>query len=120
MIQETNPKQAAGHAAAQFVEAGMLVGLGTGSTASFFIDSLIERCRQGLTISAVATSEKSRQQATCGRIPLVYGPSHHYRPDGGWRRPDRPAKENDQGRGRRSSPRKDHRQRQPRNGGCGR
>jgi ribose 5-phosphate isomerase A len=71
MIQETNPKQAAGHAAAQFVEAGMLVGLGTGSTASFFIDSLIERCRQGLTISAVATSEKSRQQALAGGIPLV-------------------------------------------------
>ena len=38
-------KQAAGKAAAEFVQNGMLVGLGTGSTASFFIERLIERCQ---------------------------------------------------------------------------
>lgn len=63
-------KKAVGNAAADFVKSGMLVGLGTGSTASYFIQSLIERCRQGLKIEAVATSERSRQQAIEGGIPF--------------------------------------------------
>ena len=50
---------------------GMLVGLGTGSTASFFIDNLIERCKQGLKITAVATSIKSQDLAREGGIHLV-------------------------------------------------
>lgn len=64
-------KKAAGQAAADLVEAGMRVGLGTGSTAAFFIKGLIERCKQGLKIEAVATSEKSFQLAKEGGIPLI-------------------------------------------------
>lgn len=66
-----NAKQAAGRAAAEFVESGMVVGLGTGSTASKFIERLIEKCRQGLKIRAVASSIESQKQAAAGNIPLL-------------------------------------------------
>ena len=38
-------KQAAGEAAAELVEAGMVVGLGTGSTAAWFVKALAARFR---------------------------------------------------------------------------
>lgn len=63
-------KRAIGEQAAAFVEDGMLVGLGTGSTAQYFIDSLIKRCRLGLKITAIATSARSLQQASEGGIPI--------------------------------------------------
>lgn len=64
-------KQAAAKAAADLVQSGMLVGIGTGSTAAYFIDYLIDRCRQEqLNIHAFPTSEKSAKQALAGGIPL--------------------------------------------------
>lgn len=57
-------KQKLGAAAAQLVEDGMHVGLGTGSTAIWFIESLSQRCKEeGLKITAVASSEVSYQNA---------------------------------------------------------
>jgi ribose 5-phosphate isomerase A len=47
-------KRAAGEAAAALVEAGMVVGLGTGSTAAWFVRALAER---GLDIIGVPTSQ---------------------------------------------------------------
>jgi ribose 5-phosphate isomerase A len=64
-------KQAAGYKAAELVQNGMKVGLGTGSTAYFFIKRLIERCKEGLNIKAVATSKNSTDQAQSGGIPLI-------------------------------------------------
>ncbi len=66
-----NAKQAAGYKAAELVEDGMKVGLGTGSTAYFFIEKLIERCKAGLKIEAIATSKKSSEQAEAGGIKLI-------------------------------------------------
>lgn len=64
-------KKAVGKTAASLIHDGMLVGLGTGSTASCFIDSLIERCRStNLKVHAVASSERSAKQAKEGGIPL--------------------------------------------------
>ena len=48
-------KQAAGAAAAELVEPGMIVGLGTGSTAAHFVRALAERRLFG--VQCVATSE---------------------------------------------------------------
>jgi ribose 5-phosphate isomerase A len=48
-------KRAAAEAAAMFVEDGMVIGLGTGSTAYFAIEALIRRVREGLHILAIAT-----------------------------------------------------------------
>lgn len=49
----------------------MVIGLGTGSTAAFFIAHLIKRCKQGLRVKAVATSDASEKQARLGGIPLL-------------------------------------------------
>lgn len=63
-------KASVGKAAAQLVGDGMLVGLGTGSTAAHFINHLIKRCREGLEITAVATSDRSFHQAKAGGIQM--------------------------------------------------
>ncbi len=64
-------KEAAGHRAVRFIEDDMIVGLGTGSTACYFIDALIEKCQQGLKIEAVASSEASASKARDGRIRVL-------------------------------------------------
>ncbi len=64
-------KQQAAQAAAALVQDGMIVGLGTGSTASFLIDALIDRVGAGLRVEAIATSERSADQATKGGIRVI-------------------------------------------------
>lgn len=64
-------KAAAGRKAAEFINNGMIVGLGTGSTAAHFIAALIERCNQGLKIKAVASSRASADQALRGGIQIL-------------------------------------------------
>ena len=57
-------KQAAGEAAAALVEPGMTVGLGTGSTAAWFVKALGARIKkEGLTIKGVATSRATEALA---------------------------------------------------------
>lgn len=63
-------KKIVGEKAASLIEPGMLVGLGSGSTTTFFIKRLIERCRDGLQIEAVASSSHSFQLAKKGGISL--------------------------------------------------
>lgn len=64
-------KRLLGEKAAECVQEGMLIGLGTGSTAAYFISSLILRCKHGLHIRAVSSSERSLEQAKEGNIPLA-------------------------------------------------
>jgi ribose 5-phosphate isomerase A len=61
-------KQAAGEAAAELVEAGMIVGLGTGSTAAWFVKALAVR---GLDIRGVPTSDATADLARELGIPVV-------------------------------------------------
>jgi ribose 5-phosphate isomerase A len=67
-----NDKQlAARHAAAQ-VRDGMLVGLGTGSTANYFIEELARRrAEEGLAVSAASSSTVSAVKARSLGLPLV-------------------------------------------------
>jgi ribose 5-phosphate isomerase A len=69
-------KREVGAQAAALVEDGMVVGLGTGSTAAFFIESLIARARQGLNIVCIPTSERSAAQAAAGGLALVGFDTH--------------------------------------------
>lgn len=64
-------KKSAGERALEFVEEGMLVGLGTGSTASYFIEALGKKIQEGFSIKAIATSEKSVSLAKQWNIPLL-------------------------------------------------
>lgn len=66
-----NPKQLAGERAAAYVKDGMIIGLGTGSTAFFCIQKLGQRVSEGLKIRGIPTSEQSRQQALREKIPLI-------------------------------------------------
>ncbi|UCH65649.1 MAG: ribose-5-phosphate isomerase RpiA, partial [Ignavibacterium sp.] len=52
-------KRAAAEKAVEFIESGMVVGLGTGSTVKFMIEKLSAKVKEGLIISAVSTSRKT-------------------------------------------------------------
>jgi len=63
-------KQAAAEAAVALVESGMVLGLGTGSTATLAVDALGKRVQQGLRIVGVPTSEHTAAQARGLGIPI--------------------------------------------------
>ncbi|MGG0822213.1 ribose-5-phosphate isomerase RpiA [Paenibacillus turicensis] len=66
-----NAKQAAGYRAAEFVEDGMVIGLGTGSTAFYVIEKIGQRVAEGLKVSAIATSKASEELARKNNIPMI-------------------------------------------------
>lgn len=71
-IQQDTWKQLAGNAAAQLVEGGMVIGLGTGSTVAYLIYALARRIADGLRIvGAVSTSQATFDLAQKLGIPLT-------------------------------------------------
>ncbi len=64
-------KQAAARWSLGFIKNGHVVGLGTGSTASYAIRFLAERVREGLQIRGIPTSGHSRDLAAGLGIPLT-------------------------------------------------
>jgi ribose 5-phosphate isomerase A len=59
-----NEKQLVAIHAANYVQSGMLVGLGTGSTANFFIEELARKqCEDGLKVTTIASSNISMIKA---------------------------------------------------------
>lgn len=64
-------KRAAGEAAAALVDDGMTLGLGTGTTARWFIEGIGDRVASGLRVTAVATSLASAALAAHRGIPLI-------------------------------------------------
>lgn len=64
-------KQAAARASLAFIHDGDIVGLGTGSTAAWFIQFLGERVKAGLKIRGVPTSVHAQQLAQQCGIPLT-------------------------------------------------
>ena len=71
-IQQDSWKQLAGTAAAELVEDGMLLGIGTGSTAAYLIYALARRMQTGLHIAGtVPTSKATAQLASSLGIPLT-------------------------------------------------
>jgi ribose 5-phosphate isomerase A len=64
-------KRAAARAAVALVEPGSIVGLGSGSTATYAIRFLGERVRDGLQIVGIPTSQRIKQLAEQLGIPLA-------------------------------------------------
>ena len=64
-------KEAAARASLRFVRDGQVVGLGTGSTAAYFIKLLGEKVKNGLRIRGIPTSDRSRELALSLGIPLT-------------------------------------------------
>ena len=69
-------KRVAAEAAAELVQDGMVVGLGTGSTATFAVEALARRHRQGLRFLGIPTSERTAAQAKAAGIPLTSFAQH--------------------------------------------
>ena len=66
-----NEKQLAADYSVNFIEDGMIVGLGTGSTVAYMLQSLSERIKTGLSITAVSTSQATTKLATSLGIKIT-------------------------------------------------
>ena len=72
MSEDKNPKRAAGYAAADLVEDGMTVGLGTGSTAFYLVERVGQRVREeSLRVRCVPTSRRTEEQALSLGINVI-------------------------------------------------
>lgn len=69
--QQDDWKRSAAESAVTQVETGMIVGLGTGSTAEFVLLALARRIQEGLRITGVPTSELTAARARDLGIPLT-------------------------------------------------
>jgi ribose 5-phosphate isomerase A len=66
-----SPKQLVGEKATEYIKDGMIVGLGTGSTAYFAIMKIGEMVKNGLKINGVPTSKQTEELALSLGIPLL-------------------------------------------------
>jgi ribose 5-phosphate isomerase A len=69
-------KRAAALRAIEEVEDGMVVGLGTGSTAAFVVEGLAARVAAGLRVVGIPTSERTAAQARRLGIPIATFAEH--------------------------------------------
>lgn len=69
--QNSRSKQQVAEAAARLVDDGMLVGIGSGSTAEMFVQAIAARVTDGLRMRAVATSRRTEAMARSAGIELV-------------------------------------------------
>jgi ribose 5-phosphate isomerase A len=71
-MQATNTKQLAAERAVTYIQDGMIIGLGTGSTAAYAIKKIGARVAgENLQIRAIATSQRSEDLARELNIPIV-------------------------------------------------
>ena len=66
-----NPKQIIGEKATEYLKDGMIVGLGSGSTAYWATRKIGELVRNGLQIKGVPTSKSTEELALAENIPLI-------------------------------------------------
>ena len=64
-------KENAALVAMEFVEDGMTIGLGTGSTAKFFVEALAEEVAEGRKVQGVPTSKQTEELALSLNVPLI-------------------------------------------------
>jgi ribose 5-phosphate isomerase A len=64
-------KQMAAEYSIDFIEDGMIVGLGTGSTVALMLQKLAERIKEGLNITAVSTSQATTKLANSLGIKIT-------------------------------------------------
>ena len=69
--QREQEKELAANRSIEYVKNGMTVGLGTGSTSAYMIRALGQKIREGLSITGVASSERSARLAENLGISLI-------------------------------------------------
>ena len=70
-VEQEEMKKQAAEKAVQYIEDGMVIGLGTGSTVEFAIKKIGEMVKGGLKIEGIPTSLKTKRLATELKIPLL-------------------------------------------------
>ncbi|MBB1283148.1 ribose-5-phosphate isomerase RpiA [Flavisolibacter sp. BT320] len=70
-MESTDPKKTAAEKAVSYIDDNMVIGLGTGSTAYWAIQSIGKMVKQGLHIKAVCTSSATEKLARGVKIPIV-------------------------------------------------
>jgi ribose 5-phosphate isomerase A len=70
-VEQNELKRIAGERAAEFIEDGMVIGMGTGTTVYYTIQAVGRRVAQGLKVRAVSTSEETGRLCRELGIPLV-------------------------------------------------
>ena len=66
-----NEKKLAAEYSVNYIEDGMIVGLGTGSTVEYMIHKLSERVKSGLNITAISTSQATTKLAASLGIKIT-------------------------------------------------
>ncbi|MGH2495863.1 MAG: ribose-5-phosphate isomerase RpiA [Ktedonobacteraceae bacterium] len=75
--EQLREKQMVGQEAVKYIENGMVIGVGTGTTAAYMVQALAQRLREGLSIvGAVPTSQATAQLASSLGIPLTNLDTH--------------------------------------------
>ena len=64
-------KQLSAEAACDYIKDGMIVGLGTGTTAEFAVRKIGKLVRNGLSIRGIPTSNRTKELAEAEGIPLI-------------------------------------------------
>ena len=70
-LEQEEMKKIAGEKATTYIEDGMIVGLGTGSTVEYVLKKLAELVKDGLDIKGIPTSMHTRKIAKECEIPLT-------------------------------------------------
>ena len=71
LLNQEEMKKLAGEKSVEYIEDGMVVGLGTGSTVEYALKKLGERVKEGLKIEGIPTSLRTKRSATNHGIPLT-------------------------------------------------
>ena len=71
MLNADQAKELSAQKSLEFVQDGMVVGLGSGTTATHFIKLLGERVKQGLKVRGIASSKASEELARSLSIPIT-------------------------------------------------
>jgi ribose 5-phosphate isomerase A len=71
VLEQEDLKKRAAEKALEYVEDGMILGLGTGSTVEYMLKKLGDMVHEGLTIKCIPTSVKTKKLAIEYKIPLV-------------------------------------------------
>jgi ribose 5-phosphate isomerase A len=71
LVEQEEMKRQAAEKAVQYIEDGMVIGLGTGSTVEFAVKKIGEMVKGGLKIEGIPTSLKTKRLATELKIPLI-------------------------------------------------
>ncbi len=74
MLSIEEQKRRAAETAVEYIENGMTLGLGTGSTVEYALQQIAEKVKQGMQLSGVPTSQRTEQRARELGIPLVPEP----------------------------------------------